>query len=96
MRNKEDCSMDNYFKEVKDTLDQLESIDFSIPHELVVLMILNSFSTHYNIFVKTLARKDSLPMLEELEPRLLNEKLQIKLDVDKETSTNVLAIQGRM
>jgi hypothetical protein len=68
MRNKEDCSMDNYFKEVKDTLDQLESIDFSIPHELVVLMILNSFSTHYNIFVKTLASKDSLPMLEELEP----------------------------
>ncbi len=96
MRNKEDCSMDNYFKEVKDTLDQLESIDFSIPHELVVLMILNSFSTHYNIFVKTLASKDSLPMLEELEPWLLNEKLQIKLDVDKETSTNVLAIQGRM
>jgi hypothetical protein len=43
-----------------------------------------------------LASKDSLPMLEELEPWLLNEKLQIKLDVDKETSTNVLAIQGRM
>jgi hypothetical protein len=43
-----------------------------------------------------LASKDSLPMLEELEPWLLNEKLQIKLDVDKEISTNVLAIQGRM
>ncbi len=96
MRNEEDCSMDSYLKEVKDTLDQLKNIDFSIPHELVVILILNSFSTHYNIFVKTLASKDSLPMLEELEPWLLNEKLQIKLDVDKEISTNVLAIQGRM
>jgi hypothetical protein len=67
MRNKEDCSMDSYLKEIKDTLDQLESIDFSIPHELIVIMILNYFSTHYNIFVKTLASKDSLPMLEELE-----------------------------
>jgi hypothetical protein len=68
MRNEEDCSMDSYLKEVKDTLDQLKNIDFSIPHELVVILILNSFSTHYNIFVKTLASKDSLPMLEELEP----------------------------
>jgi hypothetical protein len=96
MKNEEDCSLDSYLKEVKDTLDQLKNIDFSIPHELVVIMILNSFSTHYNIFVKTLASKDSLPMLEELEPQLLNEKLQIKLDVDKEISTNVSAIKGRM
>jgi hypothetical protein len=96
MRNEENCNMDTYLKEVKDTLDQLKSIDFSIPHELVVIMILNSFSTHFNIFIKTLASKDSLPMLEELEPQLLNEKLQIKLDVDKKISINVLAIQGRM
>jgi hypothetical protein len=84
MNNEEDCSIDTYLKEVKDTPDQLKSIDFSIPHELVVIMILNSFSTHYNIFVKTLASKDSLPVLEELEHRLLNEKLQIKFDIDKE------------
>jgi hypothetical protein len=96
MKNEKDCSLDSCLKEVKDTLDQLKNIDFSIPHELVVIMILNSFSTHYNIFVKTLASKDSLPMLEELEPQLLNEKLQIKLDVDKEISTNVSAIKGRM
>jgi len=95
-RNEEDCSMDSYLKEVKDTLDQLENIDFSIPHELVVIMKLNSFSTHYNIFVKTLTSKDFLPMLEELEPQLLNEKFQIQLDVDKEISTNVLAIQDSM
>jgi hypothetical protein len=96
MKNEKNCNMDTYLKEVKDTLDQLKSIDFSILHELVVIMILNSFSTHSNIFIKTLAIKDSLPMLEELEPQLLNEKLQIKLDVDKEISINVLAIQGRM
>ncbi len=76
MRNKEDCSMDSYLKEIKDTLDQLESIDFSIPHELIVIMILNYFSTHYNIFVKTLASKDSLPMLEELELWLFNESFK--------------------
>jgi hypothetical protein len=35
-------------------------------------------------------------MLEELEPQLLNEKFQIQLDVDKEISTNVLAIQDGM
>jgi hypothetical protein len=33
--------MHNYFKEVKEILDQLEGINFSILHELDVVMIFN-------------------------------------------------------
>ncbi len=68
-------SLHNYFKEVKETLDQLEGINFSIPQELDVLMILNSLPIHYNIFVKTFTNKDFLPTLEELELQLLNEEM---------------------
>lgn len=60
-------SVHNYFKEVKEMLDQLEGINFFILHELDVLMILNSLPIHYNIFVKTFTNKDFLPTLEELE-----------------------------
>jgi hypothetical protein len=84
--------LDTYFKEVKKILDQLEGVDFSILQGLLILMILKFFLVHYNIFVKTLIRKNSLPTLRELEPRLLNEKLQIKLDVNKETPNENLVI----
>ncbi len=67
--------MHNYFKEVKEILDQLEGINFSILQELDVLMILNSLPIHYNIFVKTFTNKIVLPTLEELELQLLNEKM---------------------
>ncbi len=86
--------MHNYFKEVKEILDQLEGINFSILQELDVLMILNSLPIHYNIFVKTFTNKIVLPTLEELELQLLNEKMQIKLNVDKETPNDAMVIQG--
>jgi hypothetical protein len=92
MKKEQKISLDNYFREVKKIVDQLEGVDFSIPQELLILMILNFFLIHYNIFVKTLISKNSLPTLRELEPRLLNEKLQIKLDVNKETLNKNLVI----
>lgn len=45
-------SMHNYFKEVQEISNQLESINFSILHELDVLMILNSLPIHYTSLSK--------------------------------------------
>ncbi len=84
MKKEQKISLDSYFRELKKILDQLEGVDFSIPQELLILMILKFLLVHYNIFVKTLISKKKIPTLRELEPRLLNEKLQIKLDVSKE------------
>jgi hypothetical protein len=57
-------------------LDQLEGIDFSILNELPVVMILNHLPFPYNIFVKTLTSKESLPSLEELKTSIV--KLRIE------------------
>lgn len=92
MKKEQKISLDNYFREVKKIVDQLEGVDFSIPQELLILMILKFLLVHYSIFVKTLTSKNSLPTLRELEPRLLNEKLHIKLDVNKETLNKNLVI----
>ncbi len=86
--------MHNYFKEVKEILDQLKGINFSILQKIDVLMILNSLPIHYNIFVKTFTNKFFLPILEELEFWLLNKEMQIKLNVDKETPNDAMVIQG--
>ncbi len=86
--------MHNYFKEVWEILDQLEGMNFSILQELDVLMILNSLLIHYNTFVKTFTNKFFLPTLEELELQLSNSKMQIKLNVDKETPNDAMVIQG--
>jgi hypothetical protein len=67
--------MHNYFKEVKEILDQLKGINFSILQKIDVLMILNSLPIHYNIFVKTFTNKFFLPILEELEFWLLNKEM---------------------
>jgi hypothetical protein len=67
--------MHNYFKEVKEILDQLKGINFSILQKIDVLMILNSLPIHYNIFVKTFTNKIFLPILEELEFWLLNKEM---------------------
>jgi len=92
MKKEQKISLDNYFREVKKIVDQLEGVDFSIPQELLILMILKFLLVHYSIFVKTLTSKNSLPTLRELEPRLVNEKLHIKLDVNKETLNKNLVI----
>ncbi len=86
MKKEQKNSLDSYFKELKKILDQLEGLDFSILQELLILMILKFLLVHYNIFVQTLISQNSLPTLRELEPRLLNEKLQIKLDVNFKNS----------
>jgi hypothetical protein len=92
MKKEQNINLDTYFKEVKKILDQMEGVDFYILQELLILMILKKILVHYNIFVKTSISINSLPTLRELEPRLLNEKLQIKLDVNKETPNENLVI----
>jgi len=66
MKKEQKISLDSYFREVKKILNQLQGVDFSIPQELLILVILKYLLVHYNIFVKTLISKNSLPTLREL------------------------------
>jgi hypothetical protein len=58
-------NMDEYFEGVSKALNQYEGIDFSNLAKLVVILILNSFPSQYDLLVKT--SMSSLPALEELE-----------------------------
>jgi hypothetical protein len=52
-------------KGLSKTMNQHEGIDFSNLAKLVVILILNSFPSQYDVFVKT--SMSSLPALQELE-----------------------------
>lgn len=56
-------NMDEYFEGVSKALNQYEGIDFSNLAKLVVILILNSFPSQYDLLVKT--SMSSLPALEE-------------------------------
>lgn len=43
MKKEEDNGINIYFKDIRELLDQLHEIDFDIPNELIILMVLNSF-----------------------------------------------------
>jgi hypothetical protein len=58
-------NMDESFEGVSKTLNQHEGIDFSNLAKLVVILILYSFPSQYDLLVKT--SMSSLPALEELE-----------------------------
>jgi hypothetical protein len=48
------------------------------------------------MFCQTLTNKKSIYVLEELKLQLLNEKMQIKLDIEKETPNDPLIAQNKM
>jgi adenosine deaminase len=60
MRKYESINVDQYFEGVKEILDYLEEINFSIPTKLVVLLIFDSLPSQYNLFLKIMTTKDSL------------------------------------
>jgi len=60
MRKYESINVDQYFEGVKEILDYLEGINFSIPTKLVVLLIFDSLPSQYNLFLKIMTTKDSL------------------------------------
>jgi hypothetical protein len=67
MKEDDSTNMDEYFKGVSKTLNRHEGIDFSNLAKFFVILILNSFPSQYDVFVKTSMSEDSLPALEELE-----------------------------
>jgi hypothetical protein len=80
IRKEETSSMEQYFTEVKDTMDQLEGIGVNIPEDLCILLLLNSLPREYQLFSRTQTGRDELPSFLELEARLLDEEMQLKLD----------------
>jgi hypothetical protein len=43
MKKEKDNGINIYFKNIRELLNQLHEIDFEIPNELIILMVLNFF-----------------------------------------------------
>jgi len=58
--------MEHFLKDVKEVLDQLDTIDLSIPEDLAILLVLNSLPKEYQIFTHAMRTKDILLNFGEL------------------------------
>jgi len=82
--------MEQFLREVRSNIDELESMNVTLPEELTVLLILRSLPKEYQFFTKVLYGKDSLPSFCELELKLLDEELQVKMDAEKDNTSEAL------
>jgi len=91
----ETTSMEQYLKDVKDTVDQLDEIKVPIQEDLVGLLLLHSLPREYKEFTRSQTGKTPFPSFAELESRLLDEELQMTLDAEKEGSAEALMFRKR-
>jgi len=89
-KKEETTSMERFLRDVKSNIDELESMNVALPEELTVLLLLGSLPKEYQVFTKALSGKDRLPSFCELESKLLDEELQVKMDVEKEAGSEAL------
>lgn len=74
-KKEDSISMEQYLKDLKDTINQLEALDMIIPKALTVLLLLNSLPKEYLYFSKSMIGKPSLLGFVEIECRLLDEEM---------------------
>jgi hypothetical protein len=89
-RKEETTTIEQYLKSCKETTNQLEAMEVGIPKDLIVLFIFNSLPREYQFFSRSQTRKKSLPSFDELESKLLDEELQIKMDAETEGADEAL------
>nr|PNR57027.1 hypothetical protein PHYPA_004020 [Physcomitrium patens] len=65
-RKQEASTMENYLKEIKSIIDQLEVISVTIPDDFLSLLLLHSLLKEYQLFRKLLIGNDNLPTFSEL------------------------------
>ncbi len=76
MKNEKDNDINIYFKDTRELLDQLHEIDFEIPNELIILMVLTSFFKIIQCFGKKIHKYlESLLSLKNLKFKLFKEEL---------------------
>ena len=85
-KKEESQTMEQYLKEAKDIIDQLHDNAGAVPMDMIILLLLQSLPKEYDLFKKSFqqAHHDSLPNFNELETRLLDEELQVKMQAEKE------------
>jgi hypothetical protein len=90
VKKEERMTMEQFLQEFKDTIDQLDVMDIKIPEDLIILMILHSLPREYQFFVHTQTGKDILPIFQQIEFKLLDEEMQVKMDAEKEGAGEAL------
>ena len=91
---KEDTtSIEAYLKEMKEIIDQLELLQNSILEDLIVFLVLHVLSKEYQYFTRMQIGKDSLSSFDELESKLLDEEIQVKVDAEHESASEALLVK---
>jgi hypothetical protein len=84
--------MDNYLKDVKNIIDQLETIYVIIPKDFLS-MLFHHLPKEYQLFRKLLIRNDLLPPFVDLESKFLDKNMQIKMDLKNEMMSEMLFVK---
>jgi hypothetical protein len=71
----------------------LTTIFVMILKDLLSLLLFHSLPKEYQLFRKLFTGNDLFPYFLDLESKLLNEEMQIKMDVKKEIASNVLYLK---
>lgn len=73
-------SMDDFFHNFKDLVDQLNNIELILPEELFVVLILNSLPRTFRGYVQSIMNMESLPSIRQIESKLSAEEMCMKLE----------------
>jgi hypothetical protein len=93
IKKEDTVTMDDYLKDVRDIVDQLEDMGISLPEEITVLLILHSLpSSSYGMLVTSLTTFN-LPSYDNLETKLINAEMTMALTDEK--STEALYVGSR-
>jgi hypothetical protein len=70
-----------------------EGMGVNIPKDLCTLLLLNCLPLEYQLFSRTQIGRDELLLFLELEARLLDEEIQLKLDAKKDGDPKALYLR---
>jgi hypothetical protein len=68
-------------------------INVTIPEDSTVLLMLHLLSKEYQYFMRAQIGKDFLPTFYELESKMLNKEIQVKMDAEKEAAGEALYVK---
>jgi hypothetical protein len=91
-RKEDSFSMEQHLKSFKENWDQLQRINVPIPEDMAVLLLLASLPSDFKEFNRA-QTKGMLPPFHEIESRLLDEELTLKLEAEKDEVSEALFLK---
>jgi hypothetical protein len=91
-RKEDSFSREQHLKSFKENWDQFQRINVPIPEDMAVLLLLASLPSEFKAFNRA-QTKGMLPPFHEIELRLLDEELTLKLEAEKDDVSEALFLK---